>query len=505
MRYARPPSSRTLRDSGVAGGRYAICDMKRSELIFTFLLVPLDFLMIVLAGVSAYYIRFSEFTTEIRPVIFNLPFPSYFKVVLLIAFLWVIIFALSGLYNIKDARRLIKEFYRVVLACSTGLMLIVILIFVRRELFDSRFIVLAGWILAIFYVSFSRALIRGLQRALFSFGVGVHKIILVGNSQTTDTLVRESFRNKKSGYEVAKRLRNFNIEAAEELTEFLKTCQERGEEIDEVIQSDPNLTKPEILRLFDFADERHLTFKYAADLLGAKVLKTEVAEIAGIPIVEVKKTPLEGWGRIIKRIFDIIFSLGFIILFSPILIITALAIKLESRGPIIYKNERVSKNGIFKVFKFRSMSIQYCVGEDYANSERAIKFERELIEKQNTKEGPIYKIGADPRITKVGKFIRRWSLDELPQFFNVLFGNMSLIGPRPHQPREVAKYERHHKKVLTIKPGITGLAQISGRSDLSFEDEVKLDTYYIENWSLLFDLSILLRTPLAILRPRRAE
>ncbi|MDD5071605.1 MAG: sugar transferase [Patescibacteria group bacterium] len=479
--------------------------MKRSELFFTFLLVPLDFLMIILAGVSAYYIRFAEFTTEIRPVIFNLPFPAYFKAVLLVAFLWVVIFAFSGLYNVKDTRGLIKEFYRVVLACSTGLVAIVILIFFRRELFDSRFIVLAGWILSIFYVSFSRALIRGLQKILFSFGVGVHKVVLVGNSQTTEVLVREFFRNKKSGYEAVKRLRGFSIDTAEELDKFIGDYRLAGQKIDEIIQSDPNLSKAEILRLFDFAEERHITFKYAADLLGTKVLKTEVAEIAGIPIVEVKKTSLEGWGRIIKRIFDIILSLFFIILFSPILIITALAIKLESRGPVIYKNERVSREGIFKVFKFRSMSIQHCVGEEYTNSERAIRFEKELIEKQNTKEGPVYKIAADPRITKVGKFIRRWSIDELPQFFNVLFGSMSLIGPRPHQPREVAKYERHHKKVLTIKPGITGLAQISGRSDLSFEDEVKLDTYYIENWSLLFDLGILLRTPLAILRPRKAE
>lgn len=479
--------------------------MKRSELFFTFLLVPLDFLMIVLAGISAYYIRFAEFTTGIRPVIFNLPFPYYLKIVLLIAFLWIIIFALTGLYNIKDARKLIREVYRVVLACSTGLMLIVVLIFVRRELFDSRFIVLAGWILAIFYVSFSRALIRGLQRVLFSFGIGVHKIILVGNSQTTDTLIREFSRHKKFGYEVVKRLRDFSIATAEELTEFIKTCRQNGQEdIDEIIQSDPNLTKAEILRLFDFADEYHITFKYAADLLGMKVLKTEVAEIAGIPVVEVKKTPLDGWGRIIKRIFDIIFSLFFIIIFSPLIIIAAIAVKLESRGPMIYKNERVSRNGIFRLFKFRSMLVQHCVGEEYANSERAVKYERELIEKQNTKDGPVYKIGDDPRITKVGKFIRRWSLDELPQFFNVLLGNMSLIGPRPHQPREVARYERHHKKVLTIKPGLTGLAQISGRSDLSFEDEVKLDTYYIENWSLLLDLAILLRTPLAILRPRRA-
>ena len=174
--------------------------MKKSELFFSFLLVPLDFLMIVLAGVSAYYIRFAEFTTDIRPVIFNLSFSYYFQVVLLIAILWLIVFSLAGLYNIKGARKLVQEIYRVVLACSTGLMLIVILIFIRRELFDSRFIVLAGWVLAIVYISLARSLVRWLQRALFHYNIGVHKVVLVGNSKTTDILTKTFSGSKTSGY-----------------------------------------------------------------------------------------------------------------------------------------------------------------------------------------------------------------------------------------------------------------------------------------------------------------
>jgi len=455
--------------------------------------------MIILAGISAYYLRFTAVAAEIRPVIFNLPFSDYFQILLLIAFAWLIIFALAGLYNIKGSRRLTAEVYRVILACSTGLMLIVIMIFVFRELFSSRFIVLAGWLLAIVYISFARIIIRLIQRILLRYGVGVHKIVLVGNSNTTDALIHEFSSRKNSGYGVVKRLKNFSLEAEGELVEFIKTC-----EVDEIMQSDPNLSKAEAIRLFDFADENHIIFKYAADLLGAKVLKTEVSEVAGIPVVEVKKTPLDGWGRIIKRIFDIILASFFIIIFSPVLLAAAIIIKLDSRGPVIYKNERVSKNGIFKLFKFRSMIYQYCVGDDYGN-DQALELERKLIEEKSIKTGPVYKIADDPRLTGVGKFIRRWSIDELPQFFNVFKGEMSLVGPRPHQPREVAKYERHHKKVLSIKPGLTGLAQISGRSDLSFEDEVKLDSYYIENWSLLFDIAIVLRTPLAVIRGRKVE
>lgn len=475
-------------------------NMKKSELFFSFLLVPLDYIMILLAGISAYWIRYAEFTKEIRPVIFNLPFLDYLKIVSIVGLSWLIIFAFAGLYNIRGTRKIVKEFYKVILACSTGLMLIVVLIFLRRELFDSRFIVLAGWGLAIVYISISRTLIRFLQRYLYRYSLGVHKVVLIGNSRTTDNLIHEFSSGKEKGFKVVKRFRGFSMENLQEFTDFLK-----NNDVDEVIQSDPNLSKSEILRLFDFADEYHLTFRYAADLLGTKVLKTEVVEISGIPIVEVKRTPLDGWGRILKRICDIVLALMFIIIFSPILIITALAIKLDSRGPIVYKNLRVGKGGkSFKFFKFRSMLTKHCTGDEYGNKE-ALKYERELINQKSIKEGPLYKISDDPRITKVGKFIRRWSIDELPQFFNVLKGDLSIVGPRPHQPREVAKYENHHKKLLNIKPGITGMAQISGRSDLSFEEEVKLDTYYIENWSILLDLSILLRTPAAVIKPRKAE
>jgi lipopolysaccharide/colanic/teichoic acid biosynthesis glycosyltransferase len=130
---------------------------------------------------------------------------------------------------------------------------------------------------------------------------------------------------------------------------------------------------------------------------------------------------------------------------------------------------------------------------------------KELADKNLRTDGPLVKIKDDPRVTRVGKIIRRWSIDELSELFLVFIGRMSLVGPRPHLPEEVAKYEQHHRKTLTIKPGITGLAQISGRSDLAFEEEVKLDIYYIENWSILLDFSILLRTPLAVLKHRQAE
>ena len=471
--------------------------MKRNELFFSFLLVPLDYLMIILAGISAYYIRYAEFITDLRPIIFDLSFSEYFKALLLVAFIFLLVFAFAGLYVIKGPRRYIKESFRVIEASSTALMIVVVVIFFRRELFDSRFIVLAAWLLSIIYIIISRGLIRYLQRYLYRYGFGVHRVIMVGASKTTDNLIHEFSSKKTSGFKVVKRLRDFSFETEQELKEFVSL-----NEADEIIQADPNLSKSELLRLYDFADENHITFKYAADLLGTKVLKTEVVELAGIPIVEAIRTPLDGWGRIAKRIFDIFISLIIIILISPILILTAIIIKLDSHGPVFFSKKddgsdlyRVGQGGkLFKYFKFRSMT----PGTDDMRY-------KELSDKNIRKDGPMVKIKDDPRVTRFGSFIRRWSIDELTEIFLVLKGDMSLVGPRPHLPEEVAKYKGHHKKVLTIKPGVTGMAQISGRSDLSFEDEVKLDTYYIENWSMLMDLAILLRTPLAVIRSREAE
>jgi len=471
--------------------------MKKTELFFSTFFIPVDFIMLILAGISAYYLRFSQAFLDIRPVIFNLPFAEYFNSLLVIALLWLAIFALTGLYQIRSARKLSQELRIIFLACSNGFALIAVVIFFQRELFDSRFIVLVSWFLAIIYVGFAHIFIRWLQRYLFKYGIGVHQVVLVGNSKTTENLMTEFSSNRRGGFEVVKRIRDFSLATAQALSEFIK-----DREIDEIIQSDPNLSKAEVLRLYDFTNENQITFRYVADLLEVKVLRTEVSEIIGIPIVEVKRTTLEGWGRVVKRGLDIIISSFLIILVSPLLIITTLVILIDSGTPVFFSRRdddsylyRIGEKGIpFRYFKFRSM---------IPNSD-SMRY-NELADLNLRSDGPMVKIKDDPRITRVGRFIRRWSIDELPELFLVFAGKMSLVGPRPHLPEEVAKYENHQKKVFTVKPGITGLAQISGRSDILFEEETKLDIYYIENWSWLLDISVLLKTPLAVIKHRQAE
>ncbi len=216
-------------------------------------------------------------------------------------------------------------------------------------------------------------------------------------------------------------------------------------------------------------------------------------------VVESRATSIGAWERIIKRVFDIVIALSSLILLSPILILIAIAIKVEDpSGPVIYKNRRVGfawKE--FFLYKFRYMYWKYSIKDSYGienSKDSALAYEEKLKKNADTREGPLYKIKDDPRKTRVGKIIERLSLDELPQFFNVLIGNMSFIWPRPHQPREVENYQEHHYQVLTVKPGITGMAQVSWREKNSFEDEVRYDRYYIEHYSPLLDIMILLRT-----------
>jgi lipopolysaccharide/colanic/teichoic acid biosynthesis glycosyltransferase len=165
----------------------------------------------------------------------------------------------------------------------------------------------------------------------------------------------------------------------------------------------------------------------------------------------------------------------------------------------------VGHKGNFDLYKFRYMKKEYSHGKQFSqeHNKKALAYLENLIASRSIKSGPVYKIKDDPRKTRLGSFLEKYSLDELPQFFNVLKGQMSLVGPRPHQPIEVKKYEEYQKRLLTIKPGITGMAQISGRSDLEFKDEVRLDTYYIENWSLKLDIVIILKTIAALLKKRK--
>jgi len=256
-----------------------------------------------------------------------------------------------------------------------------------------------------------------------------------------------------------------------------------------VITSADRLT-PERVRKLSWALEpgrQHLVM--APSLTDVSGPRIHMRPVAGLPLMHVETPRFEGAQAFVKRIFDLIVSFLLIVLSSPLLIVLAIIVKTSSPGPVLYRSERIGLNGRpFRMLKFRSM-------RDGSDAQLA-----QLLAMEGKGDSPLFKLKDDPRVTPIGRILRRYSLDELPQFFNVLDGSMSLVGPRPQVAAEVALYDDVAHRRLLLKPGITGLWQVSGRSDLPWADALRLDLYYVENWSLIGDLVILWRTAKAVVQ-----
>lgn len=470
--------------------------MKKSELIFTSILVPMDFLMLFLAGLSAYFIRTHPWIAQYRPVLFylNLPLNRYLGLIVVISLYFLIVFALVGLYKIKLRRMILDDFFKVIVGVSAGIFVLVLYIFIRRELFDSRFLVLAGWLFAVFFVLIGRFLIVYLQKYLIGkYHFSANRVLIIGKDDISQKIIRNIKEEPNFGYFF---IGNFSSPDLEKIREKIINSG-----IDEIILANLDWPKGRILELVNFCEENHIVFRFVPNIFQTLTTNSSAGTLGEIPLIEIKITALDGWGRIVKRVFDIIFSLIFILVFSPLYILLAVLIKLDSPGSVIYKDYRYGyKKKKFKFYKFRSIKADLCDGEFGTEKGNIMLKQLEKNREKNIRNGgPLHKIKNDPRITRVGKFIRKYSLDELPQFFNVLKGDMSIVGYRPHMSYEVERYNLEQKKMFCSKPGITGLAQVSGRSDLDFDEEVKLDIFYIENWSMKLDLIILLKTPFVIL------
>ncbi len=458
--------------------------MKRSELFFSVLLVPLDYVMLLLAGLVTYLLR-TRILDAFRPVLFEqrLSFNQYILTVAVVALVFIVVYAFSGLYALRSTRRFLAELGRIAIASSAGLMAMIVFIFLRAQLFNSRFLVLGAWILAIFFVSLGRWGMRQIQRYLASkHGFGVHNVLVIGDDDITRVLIEGMESDRGAGYRIVKRLSHPELSEVRQVASM----------IDEVILANPNYPSERVIELIEFCHEEHLGFRFVPNLYQTLTKNYSFDTYTGVPFVELKRTTLDGWGRVFKRLLDFSGSLVGLIILLPIFAVIAVVIKLDSSGPVFYKARRVSRGKEFGLLKFRSMVVG-------ADSKKA------SLEAMNERNGsPLFKMRNDPRVTKVGKFLRRYRLDEFPGLWNVLKGDVSLIGPRPHEPQEIAKYEKHHRRVLSIKSGVSGMAQVSGSSDLPFDEEVALDTFYIENWSLWLDLKIIILTLLKLARDRSA-
>lgn len=456
--------------------------MKKADLFFNVLRLPMDFLMLLVAGTTTYIFR-TEILRTFRPVLFefNLPLITYLYLVIFVSALFIISYAISGLYSMRVRMSITEEFFKILVSSSAAVMILIVYIFLRQELFNSRFLVLGGWFFAVLFVFGGRMLVRYLQVFFVSkYNFGIHRMMVVGNDNVAINIIAEIIKNPSSGYRIVKHLLNLEIE------EVKSSIGNPG--VDEIILANHDYPADKIVELIDFCNDNHLVFKFVPNLKQTMTTNYEVDVINGMPLIELKRTALDGWGKVIKRVLDMLAgSLGLIVL-SPLMGVISFAIKWETEGPVFVRLKRVSKNKEFNMLKFRSM----------INNAHSLNLYLRTMHNDRPDAGPLWKMKDDPRVTGVGRFIRRHRLDEIPQFWNILKGDISLVGPRPHQPDEISAYQKHHKRVLAIKSGATGLAQVSGSSDLPFDQEVTVDTFYIENWSLFLDLKIILRTVLKV-------
>lgn len=458
--------------------------------------MPADYAAVVGAFLLAYWIR--PFTDLIPGVQFQFgpellpPFGEYMILALANGLVVFALFALNRMYSLKASHGLAREFFRVFYWVTTWVMFLIAYYFlIVHQLFFSRIALAHIWIFSIFFIMVGRLLISAVQSVFLRFGIGQRRVMFVGVNALTDRFY-DYIRNDRS-YVVIGALADHLVSRKMELVKVVGTFDQLEPmvdkyRIDEIIQTEPHLGDKAAEDLHTFCRNRHIGYRFIPDLVRLQRSNVEVEMVGELPLVSLKETPLDGWGRVFKRIFDILFSAVVIFLLIPVWILVPIAILINSWGPVIYKSRRLYRDKAFNVYKFRSMV------------PNADALKKELIAKNERGDGPMFKLKEDPRITRVGRFLRKYCIDELPQLFNVLFGTMSLVGPRPHLPEEIEKYQRHHYQVFAVKPGVTGLAQVSGRSDLNFEDEVRLDVYYIENWSLWLDLKIILKTIAVVLR-----
>lgn len=452
--------------------------------------VPMDALAVVAALLLAYRLR--EANVDLIPAAQwlepanTLPPLSYYLTTFVVPGVAVFVFvaALLGLYTLRSTMSAWRELGGVAVVAGLWLMLVVAWYFlVLKQLFFSRALLFYAVACMTLLVSMARVGLILLQRSFLRAGVGRMVVVSVGRQQPAAP-ARQTLAHDEHYLYLG------HLNDLQGLRRFL-----RQRPVDLVLQTDPNPGSEETFALINECRSRHVGYGFLPPVLADVPHQLRVERLGLLPLIRFQPTPLDGWGRVAKRLIDIVVSALALIILSPLLVMIAAAILATSGGPVFYISSRVGNRGRrrIKVLKFRSM-----IRDADARKE-------DLLLLNHRRDGPLFKIKNDPRVTPLGKYLRRWTLDELPQLLNVLKGDMSLVGPRPHLPEEVERYSQEQRRVFAVKPGMTGLAQVSGRSDLSFEEEVHLDLQYIEEWSPLLDLWVLWRTVGVVLGRRGAD
>ncbi len=468
--------------------------------------ILLDASSLFLALIAAYMIRMKFFalsffdglyTVEIfTPPITLFPFDLFINFAVQFTVIILTIFAIQGRYKFEADQKILDEFSGIFWSLASGLALLAIFFFFAQFQFFSRLVFALSWVLSFVFILIGRILIRMVQHYLHTQGIGQQRLLILGtghlafrvlskvkvdNSIQVVGLLSEK-KSSKTTLESYKVLGNFR-----NLEKVLK-----AQHIDEIWLASDNVKENLTAQLVRIAQTQHTKFRIFPDELTLDLAAVHTSTYKDLPLITLQNSALHGWGLLVKTSIDIFVATIALILLSPLMVFIIIRTWISDRtAPVFYASKRVGFGGKeFWCYKFRTMIKE---AEDQ---------KKDLMKKNERKGDVFFKIKDDPRITPFGAFLRKYSLDELPQLWNVLIRDMSLIGPRPHLANEVKKYPKENLQLLSIRPGITGFSQVNGQSDLSFEEEMKYEMFYLKNWSLWMDLIIGYKSILVVIKGR---
>jgi exopolysaccharide biosynthesis polyprenyl glycosylphosphotransferase len=464
-----------------------------ASLLYNFCLVVGDAIAITLAFTVAYILRVS---ISHNPISADVQAHTYIWALVSLLPFWILIFSLLGLYNSRVYSHRFSELGRLLTGSFIGILFVISYSYITNTtIFPARLVTLYGFALAFFFVFLFRTIARGIRRELFSYGVGINNVLIVGDTAITHELVHALADTGATGYRVVGIIGGVKHPARSDIgcsvfKDFASARKAlRRKQPHTIVQTELYASPVDNDEILTYAQEHHIAYRFVPGNSELFVGNIEVDLFQAVPVIAVHQTALIGWGRVVKRLTDVLLGGFLLLLASPFMLLIALAELLGGSGSVFFRQTRLTRfNRKFKVFKFRS---QYKKYDGTTPEEAFAKMGRPELIKAYRDNGDF--LPDDPRVTPLGRFLRRTSLDELPQLINVVRGDISLIGPRALIPQELDVYAKRHA-ILSVKSGMTGLAQVSGRRNISFEERRKLDLYYVQNWTFWGDMVILVKT-----------
>lgn len=477
----------------------------RNTKFYSLMLLVADFIILMIAFGGAYILRVQH---DSRPLLDHVYAHDYFVSFLIVSPFWLIVFASLTLYRANTYNRRLVEWWRIGVGTLIGILLVIGWQYVSgRVMFPARLVAVYAFVASFVLLIIEREILRAFRSYLFRHGRGTSRVMIIGNSEATRDIALNLADTKKSGYHISaiagpKSIVPESLVGKTDQFSSLDTALAAIERlrITTIIQTDLYDASTRNQKILSAAQIHHINYSFIPGEAEFYAGKNTIDIFLGYPMISVSQTPLIGWGAIAKRIFDQIVSVLIVVILSPVFLLLIILQKILNPGPVFYVSKRLSRfSQPIGLIKFRSM------GAKYGSRDATLDFREMGREDLVAEYEQNRKVEHDPRITRFGRFLRATSLDELPQFFNVVRGDLSLVGPRPILPQEVKFSPARTALLHSVKSGVTGLWQVSGRSNLSFDERIDLELFYARNWSFWLDLKILFKTPIVVLFRRGAK